>query len=259
MPPMVRRFVRIAGPALLAATLLLCSGQATGTDAMPAVVELDSAATRVAFTLRGALHTVEGGFALKHGTIRLDPATGKAEGLIVVDAASGRSGNDSRDTAMRNDVLESSRYPEIRFTPQRFERLDSAADEIHLAVHGLLALHGTEHEIALPVVARLIGDQVTFTTHFLVPYVAWGLKDPSLLILRVAKEVAIEVSGVGQLAPGTHAGLARQDASIEDEIATNGSDLRPSLPARQDASTGDGIATNGSDLRRSLPAEEGKS
>ena len=236
MPPMMRRFVRIAGPALLAATLLYCSGQATGTDAMPAMVELDSAATRVAFALRGALHTVEGGFALKNGTITFDPATGKAEGLIVIDAASGRSGNDSRDTAMRNDILESSRYPEIRFTPQRFEQLDSAADEIHLAVHGLLALHGTEHEITLPVVARLLGDRVTFTTHFLVPYVAWGLKDPSLLIFRVAKEVAIDASGVGHLTPGTRAGLARQDVSA-----------------------GDGIATNGSDLRRSLPAEEGKS
>jgi polyisoprenoid-binding protein YceI len=233
MPPRVRRFVRIAGPALLTATLLLCSRQATGTDAAPAMVELDSAATRVAFTLRGALHTVEGGFALKHGTITLDPATGKAEGLIVIDAASGRSGNNSRDAAMRNDVLESSRYPEIRFTPQRFERLDSAADEIHLAVHGLLALHGTEHEITLPVVARLLGDQVTFTTHFLVPYVAWGLKDPSLLIFRVAKEVAIEASGVGHLAPLTRSGLARQGASAGDGIATDGSDPRGSLLAEE--------------------------
>jgi polyisoprenoid-binding protein YceI len=107
---------------------------------------------------------------------------------------------------MRNDVLESSRYPEIRFTPQRFERLDSATDAVHLAVHGLLALHGTEHESTLPVDASVLDDRVTFATRFVVPYVAWGLKDPSLLILRVAKEVEIDASGAGHLAPRTRPG-----------------------------------------------------
>jgi polyisoprenoid-binding protein YceI len=225
MAPRARHFGRIVAAALLSAMLLLCSGQARGIDAMPAVVELDPGATRVAFTLRATLHTVEGTFVLKHGTVVLDPATGKAEGLVVVDATSGRSGNDSRDAAMRNDVLESSRYPEIRFTPQRFERLDSATDEVHVTVHGLLALHGTDHEITLPVGVRVLGDRVTFTTRFVVPYVAWGLKDPSVLVLRVAKDVAIDASGAGRLTPPTRPGLARQDASAEDGSRPTGAIL----------------------------------
>jgi polyisoprenoid-binding protein YceI len=203
MAPRTRQFARIVGATLLLAVLPLCRGRAKGIDAIRAVVELDLDATRIAFTLRGTLHTVEGTFVLKRGTVMLDPATGKAEGLVVVDATSGRSGNDSRDAAMRNNVLESNRYPEIRFTPQRFERLDSATDEVHVAVHGLLALHGAEHEITLPVDARVLGDRVTFATRFVVPYVAWGLKDPSLLILRVAKEVEINANGAGHLAPGS--------------------------------------------------------
>jgi polyisoprenoid-binding protein YceI len=208
-----RQFARIVRATLLSAVLLLCGGQAKGIDAVPAVVELDLDATRVAFTLRGTLHTVEGTFVLKRGTVTLDPATGKAEGLVVVDATSGRSGNDRRDAAMRNDVLESNRYPEIRFTPQRFDHLASATDEVHVAVHGLLALHGTEHEITLPIDARVLGDRVTFATRFVVPYVAWGLKDPSLLILRVAKEVEIDASGAGHLAPGSQPSRAPEGRS----------------------------------------------
>jgi polyisoprenoid-binding protein YceI len=220
--PSKPRLKQIVGSALLAAMLLVCSPRARGGDAIPAMVELDPAATRVAFTLQTTWHTVEGGFDLKRGSLTLDPATGKAEGLIVVDAASGKSGNGNRDAAMREDVLESSLYPEIRFTPQRFEQLDSTTDEVHLAVHGMLALHGADHEVTLPVVARTVGDRVTFTTRFPVPYVDWGLKDPSLLIARVAKEVAIEVSGVGRIARGTGAVPTQPDARAEGDSRSVG-------------------------------------
>ena len=85
------------------------------------VVELDPARTSVAFTLGAALHTVHGTFALKRGSIRFDSATGKASGELVVDAASGASGSDARDKRMHGNVLESGRYPEFVFTPDRVE------------------------------------------------------------------------------------------------------------------------------------------
>jgi hypothetical protein len=36
---------------------------------------------------------------------------------------------------------------------------------------------------------------------FVVPYVKWGLKDPSVLILKVAKEVHIDLSLAGIVSP----------------------------------------------------------
>ena len=43
------------------------------------------------------------------------------------------------------------------------------------------------------------GDVVTATTRFTVPYVAWGMKNPSKFLLRVSKQVEIEVIAKGTI------------------------------------------------------------
>jgi hypothetical protein len=45
------------------------------------------------------------------------------------------------------------------------------------------------------------GTSLTAKTHFKVPYVQWGLKDPSIFVLKVAKEVDIDLTLVGSLSP----------------------------------------------------------
>src|SRR5260221_11028112 len=79
---------------------------------------LDPTQTKVNFTVDSTLHTVHGDFRLKRGSIRFDSATGQAGGEVVVDAASGESGNSGRDRKMHKDILESPRYSDIVFTPQ---------------------------------------------------------------------------------------------------------------------------------------------
>ena len=93
-------------------------------------LQIDPAQTKVEFTLADVLHTVHGTFVLKRGTIRFDPATGKASGELVVDAASGESGNGARDRRMHKDILESDRYPEIVFRPDRVEGQGGAAGRV---------------------------------------------------------------------------------------------------------------------------------
>ncbi|MFQ5349388.1 MAG: hypothetical protein ACE5EG_02970, partial [Thermoanaerobaculia bacterium] len=44
------------------------------------------------------------------------------------------------------------------------------------------------------------GDEVTATASLEVPYVAWGMKNPSKRLLRVSKEVAVEIAAVGRIA-----------------------------------------------------------
>src|SRR5579864_9263356 len=77
------------------------------------ILYVDPAQSSVHYAVSSSLHTVHGMFALKRGSLRLDPISGKAAGEIVVDAISGESGNNSRDKKMHKEVLESSRFMEI--------------------------------------------------------------------------------------------------------------------------------------------------
>src|SRR5260370_21137141 len=65
-------------------------------------LEMDPSKTLIEFRLPGSLHTTHGKFKLEHGTIRADPGTGEAKGVIVVDARSGDSGLTALDHRMKD-------------------------------------------------------------------------------------------------------------------------------------------------------------
>jgi hypothetical protein len=136
---------------------------------------------------------------MKRGTLRLDPATGKAAGEIVVDAASGQSGSDSRDKRMHKEVLESARLAEIIFRPDRVEGAVSPQGTSSAQLHGVCVLHGSEHEITVPVRAELNSENWKGTATFGVPYNDWGLKNPGNFLLKVDHTVEIEVDMAGSL------------------------------------------------------------
>ena len=81
---------------------------------------LDPEQTSVKFTLGDVLHTVRGTFKVKQGQLQMEP-DGKVSGQILVDATSGNSGSAMRDRKMHKEVLESGRFPEISFRPDRIE------------------------------------------------------------------------------------------------------------------------------------------
>ena len=163
------------------------------------VVTLEPSKTLVEFQLVGALHTVHGKFQLKSGTIKADSATGKAEGAIVIDAASGDSGDVLRDHRMNDSVLEVQSYPEITFTPRHLDGHLDDAGAFNAKLEGLLKLHGGDHDITIDAHGTLVGDNLIATGRFTVPYVAWGLEDPSLLLLTVSKQVDIAIATAGHV------------------------------------------------------------
>ena len=173
------------------------AAQAAPTAADEVAFELDPAHTEIHFTLSDILHTVHGTFHLKSGVIRFDPATGNASGDVVVDVASGASGSAARDRKMHKDVLESVRYPEAVFSTDRVEGhivQDGTAD---VQVHGLFKIHGTAHEITFQAQVQTRGDQLTATLHSEIPYVKWGMKNPSTLFLRVSDKVQLDIHATG--------------------------------------------------------------
>jgi polyisoprenoid-binding protein YceI len=169
--------------------LLILTPMARGQET---ILQLDPARTHIQFTLSSLLHTVHGTFKMKRAEIRYDFAAGQASGEIVIDAQSGDSGSGARDRKMNKNVLESDRYAEIVFAPDRVEGTLAKAN-----VHGMFRIHGQEHELTLVVTAVPVGDQLEVTGQFIVPYVRWGMKDPSTLFLKVGDSVTIDVHASG--------------------------------------------------------------
>ncbi|HEU4413908.1 MAG TPA: YceI family protein [Candidatus Angelobacter sp.] len=162
-------------------------------------LDFDPVQSKVQFTVDSTLHTVHGTFQLKSGTIQFDPAGGSASGQLVVAAASGDSGSKARDRKMSHDILEAERYPDIVFTPQQMKGtlLPSGVSQIKL--EGLMTLHGQSHPMTLDVKAEVAGNAVSAETAFEIPYIQWGLKNPSALFLRVSDKVQIHIHATGQL------------------------------------------------------------
>jgi polyisoprenoid-binding protein YceI len=169
-------------------------------DSQTAVLRIDPAQTKVEFTLGALLHTVHGTFRLKRGEMRFDPAGGSASGELVVDAASAESGDSARDKNMHKTVLESARYPEIVFRPDRVLGKVAAQGASQVRLHGTFSIHGAEHEVEMPAEVEAGDGQYRATVKFAVPFVEWGMKDPSTLFLRVEKHVDITIHTVAMLA-----------------------------------------------------------
>jgi polyisoprenoid-binding protein YceI len=184
-------------------TICLLAGSMVGMAASlhgpGTTLDLDAAQTKVEYTLGDVLHTVHGSFKLKSGSIRFDPATGQATGALIVDAVSGASGSGARDRRMHKNILESEKFPEITFTLDHFDGHLSPDGESEIDLHGMFGIHGSEHEITLKTKVSLRGDQLSASTHFVVPYVQWGMKNPSTLFLRVNDKVMIDLQAVGKL------------------------------------------------------------
>jgi len=184
---------------LLEAGLVLAFALAVGAQAQETTLTLDSDKSTVSFTLEATLHTVHGTFRVKKGVIRFDPSSGATSGTIVVDGTSGETGNKRRDRTMHRDILQSELYPEITFKPTRVAGTFLPQGESSVQVEGVLRLLGTDHAITLPFKVQASAGELRAMTQFTVPYIAWGLKNPSTLLLRVARQVELIIVANGKL------------------------------------------------------------
>ncbi|MHB8216350.1 MAG: YceI family protein [Candidatus Sulfotelmatobacter sp.] len=178
----------------LAAFAAIANLAAVGQDV---AFQLDPQHSTVNFTLGDVLHTVRGTFRLKQGSLRLDPASGRLLGEIVVDAKSGDSGSGMRDRKMHREILESDRYPEIAFHPDHVEGTVLLPGKSSVRVHGIFSIHGSDHELTVPAEVETTPDRWAATLHFAVPYTKWGMKNPSTMFLRVNESVDIDLSAAG--------------------------------------------------------------
>ena len=181
--------------AALALTCLL--GPAALAQHQTFVVNPDG--SEVKMTLNTTHEVVIGSFHVQSGSIEFDRSNSKMSGSVVVLAGSGKTGNDSRDKKMHRDVLQIEQHATISFEPKTYAGAIASSGDSNLQVSGIFTLLGVPHEITVPMLVHLDGANSTAKAHFVVPYVQWGLKNPSFLIWKAEDDVAIDLNLTGTI------------------------------------------------------------
>jgi len=167
-------------------------------------IDFDPADAKIDFTLSATMHTVHGTFKLKSGRVHFDPSTGKMGGAVVVDATSAETANSSRDEKMHGEILESKQFPEIVFTPVLAKgpliQMLNQQKPMQVQVAGVFRLHGQDHDTTLTMsVEPGPAGRLDVSAQFPVPYVRWGLKNPSTFVLHVGDTVDLDVHVRGKI------------------------------------------------------------
>jgi polyisoprenoid-binding protein YceI len=162
-------------------------------------IELNPELTMIALRLQATLHSVHGTAAAASGSMHLDTESGNATGKVTIDATSAQTGNNKRDKKMHAKVLRSADHPRIVLWPQRIEGSLAQPGASDVTLHGKMEILGQSHEIAIPVHIEIKDGQFTAKGEFEIPYVEWGLEDPSTFVLRVAKVVEVTVEAAGTI------------------------------------------------------------
>ena len=162
-------------------------------------VDFDPAATKISWSLVGNVHTSHGTFQLKEGHVKVDSANGNASGELVVEAETGESGNGPRDKRMKKEILETDKYPEIRFKVTKLEGSLSGDTASNLRVFGQFSIHGASHEVSIPLTVTIKGVEFSGSGKFVVPFVDWGMKNPSNFLFKVDKTVEVQLEAAGHV------------------------------------------------------------
>jgi polyisoprenoid-binding protein YceI len=156
--------------------------------------------SEVKMTLKTTHELVNGTFHVQSGSIDFDRGDPRMSGSVVVLTASGKTGNDSRDKKMYKDILKVEQFATVSFAPKTYTGVIAPSGDSTIQVTGTFTLLGTPHEITVPMQVHLDGASAIARTHFAVPYVQWGLKNPSFLIWKADNDVAIDLNLVGTIA-----------------------------------------------------------
>ena len=156
-------------------------------------------ASEVKMTLKTTHELVNGAFHIQSGSVEFDRSAAEMSGSVVVLAGSGKTGNGSRDKKMNKEILQVDQHATVSFEPKSYSGVIAPSGDSTVQVTGIFTLLGTPHEIIIPMLVHLENPAATAKAHFVVPYILWGLKDPSFLFWKADKDVAIDLFLTGQL------------------------------------------------------------
>jgi polyisoprenoid-binding protein YceI len=155
----------------------------------------------VVFTSKAPLETFKGRTGLIRGWIDWNPAdlTAPLDGEIVVDLASLDTGKNKRNEHMRDNHLETDRFPTATLRPVVVLSDAPSAlppgSEADIRLRGTFDLHGVTRTLECDVHLRRDGvDAVTVTTEFPVLLSDHDIERPKFLVMKLADEQQVSVT-----------------------------------------------------------------
>jgi polyisoprenoid-binding protein YceI len=202
----VRSLFPVLSVALLAAPLATAQQAPSHTKPSAAIparnieIHFDPQQTQIHFTVGSLLRDVRGTFEFKGGALAVDPDSTLAQGQLLVDATTVHTGNQGRDKQIQDEVIETSRYPSIFFHVEHLRgQIPQKNGSSDVIAEGMLNIHGADHPMQMKVHMVRVGNALSATTRFTVPYVDWGMKNPRGSLLHLSKTVVLEVSAKGNI------------------------------------------------------------
>jgi hypothetical protein len=156
-------------------------------------------ASEVKMRLNTTHEVVNGTFHIQSGSIEFDRSAARMSGSVAVLAGSGKTGNDSRDKKMNEDILKVDQYATVSFAPKAYTGTIASSGDSTIQVSGVVILLGNPHDLTIPMQIHMDGSKATARAQFVVPYVQWGLKNPSFMFWKAENNVAIDLNLVGQV------------------------------------------------------------
>ena len=157
-------------------------------------------ASEVKIKLNTTHEVVNGTFHIQSGSIEFDRSNSRMSGSVAVLAGSGKTGNDSRDKKMNKDILKVDQYTTVYFAPKTYTGPIAPGGDSTIQVSGVFTLLGNPHDLTIPIQIHTDGSKATVRAQFVVPYVQWGLKNPSFMFWKAENDVAIDLVLVGTMA-----------------------------------------------------------
>jgi polyisoprenoid-binding protein YceI len=193
-PAWLARRLCLVSMGLLAFVWPAAMGQAAGEDAAARAWISPDGASRAGFRLDTFWHGVEGTTSTLSARVISPGGNPLVDGQVevAIDAASLVTGSRRRDRKMREDYLETGRYPSIRFVSRSNPRkIIESVDSVFVEVHGDLTLHGVTQKTTAQVEALRQADGWMMKSHFVVRLSEFQIKNPGTFLNKVDDEVDI--------------------------------------------------------------------
>lgn len=149
---------------LLAVPILFSATVALGQNNKTFYINDKTGRDIVTFTSKAPLETIVGKTSQVRGYVTVDPADikGSATGKIEVDLASLQTGIGMRDRHMREQYLETDKFPKTTFEITRVVEAGGNVLEdqkpVEMVLEGNFTVHGVTRLIEVPVTAKLIKE-----------------------------------------------------------------------------------------------------